>query len=157
MSLFLFGAKKRFYNGWCLVFKENAKIYNGMFNSLKKMSEGKTKNTDKIVKELCSRTEYNVKNIDTKQLCEITQQKLCAQNKKTDKWMKLLMKAIDYAAIYCESEKRLVLDESNTNDYTEWDMNEICVGDTVEVLNPAWYQDGKLIEQGHCSIVEENE
>ena len=34
----------------------------------------------------------------------------------------------------------------------EWDGKEIFIGDTVKVMNPAWYQNGRVIEQGHCML-----
>lgn len=154
-NVFLFGDKKRFYNGWQRIFTENAKVFNGMFASVKRMSEGKAKNPDKVVKELCSRAEYNIDRPEIKKLCKITADNLSSDNRKRDKWIKLLMTAVEDALIYCENKSTLEISEKNINDYIEWDGNEICLGDTVDVMNPAWYQNGKLIEQGHCTVVSE--
>lgn len=151
-NIFLFGAKKFFYSGWYLAFKENAKIYNGMFTPLKRVLEGKSKNPEKVIKELCSRTLYNAENSDTQKLCKITAEKLSSQNKKRDKWLSLLMKAVKDASVRCEEKDRIIIDETNINDYIEWDSNELNEGDIVEIMNPAWYQNGKTIEQGHCCI-----
>lgn len=151
---FIFGKKKKFYSEWCLVFRGNSKVYNGMFASIKRVSEGKAKNPDKVINELCSRTYYNIKKSDIEALCTITTEKLSSENKKKDKWLKLLLNAIEDASIRCEEKDVLIINETNINDYIEWDGCEIYPDDLVEIINPAWYQDGKLIEQGLCKIQE---
>lgn len=156
-KLFILGKKKKFYSEWCLIFKENSKVYNGMFASIKRVSDGKAKNSDKVIKELCSRTSYNIKKSDIEDLCTLTADKLSSENRKRDKWLKLLLKAIEDASIRCEEKDVLIINETNINDYIEWDGCEIYPDDVVEIINPAWYQDGKLIEQGLCKIQEKQE
>lgn len=57
------------------------------------------------------------------------------------------------AGITKETSEKLVLTESNAADYVEWDGNELSPEDEIEVITPAWYQNGKLLEQGQCRIV----
>lgn len=47
----------------------------------------------------------------------------------------------------------LVLDEKNANSFTELNGEELYVGDTVEILESAWYQKGLLVEQGLCKLL----
>ena len=47
-------------------------------------------------------------------------------------------------------------EKSSPSVETEFNGNEIFLGDKVKVITPAWYQCNRVIEQGHCEILEES-
>lgn len=152
-TFFLFGKKKRFYKLWYSAFENNAKIYNGLYASVKRLYEGKARKPEKVVDELCSRTKYNVKEKGIEEFCDFASEVLLLSDGKNEKWIKLLFLAITNAGISFETEKELIINENNILDYIEWNLEELNEGDKVEIMNPAWYQNGKLIEQGYCTVI----
>ena len=50
--------------------------------------------------------------------------------------------------------EELVLNEKNMLAYSEWNGNDLYEGSKVKIISPVWYQNGKIIEQGYCEIIE---
>ena len=67
----------------------------------------------------------------------------------------MLLKACEKAGIRKEREETLVLTEENVNAYISWDGFELNPGDRVRVINPAWYREGRILDQGHCTLADD--
>lgn len=72
------------------------------------------------------------------------------------KWANLLLEAAA-AGITKEEASTLTLTEDNADAYVEWDGNDLYPEDEIEVIAPAWYQNGKVLEQGQCKKVNAGE
>ncbi len=130
----------------------NASMYNGLYAGIKHVSDGTAKKPEKVIKEWCSRTGFNFENSDADKMCKKHLLPLCEAEdaEQCKKWTSLLLKAIEKAGISSESDSEITLDERTVGAYIEWDGEELYPEDAVEIINPAWYQNGKVIEQGHC-------
>ena len=65
--------------------------------------------------------------------------------------------AAEAAGITQDAPGEAVLDELTANAYTEWEGKQLYLGDHVEILFPAWYQNGRVVEQGNCRSLETEE
>lgn len=143
-----------FLHQWTLVLKDNASVFNGLYNGLQKIADGKAKKPESVIAEWWTRTRYKWEN---QPITEIS--KKCLENAKGNdcvKWAKLLLKAAYDAEISKENNKEIILDEVSVRAYLEWNGNEIFPDDKVKIITPAWYQYNHVIEQGHCEILEES-
>lgn len=147
----------QFLAAWTQTLSENAEVFRGLYTSLQRIADGKAKKRDRIIHEWHVRTQYNINDEELKQLS--TDILLTLSENGTDeefqKWVALLLKAAEAAGIEQEAVGTLTLDESNTNAYSEWNGEQLYLGDTVEVTVGAWYQNGNIIEQGYCNKLEE--
>lgn len=142
-----------FVDEWTSALKENAKVFNGLYGGLQRVVDGKAKKPESVIAEWWTRTRYEWEN---QPLTEISRE--CLENASGEnlaKWASLLLKAAAGAGITKEQSETIVLNEISSAAYVEWDGKEIFIGDTVKVMNPAWYQNGRVIEQGHCVLPKE--
>lgn len=147
------GCEDLFVGEWTSALKENAKVFNGLYGGLQRVVDGKAKKPESVIAEWWTRTRYEWEN---QPLTEISRE--CFENVSCEdlaKWASLLLNAAAGAGITKEQSKTIVLDEISSAAYVEWDGKEIFIGDTVKVMNPAWYQNGRVIEQGHCMLLKE--
>lgn len=150
---------KHFVRAWTDALTTDAKTFNGLFSGVRRVADGEAKKPDKVIREWCARTRYKWEDQPIVELCNQTLVALTegGTEKEYRKWAGLLLKAAAAAGITTEADKQLTLDESNVNAYVEWDGEDLYVGDTVEVMNPAWYQNGQVLEQGHCKKIADGE
>ena len=147
----------RFQTQWADILQTNAGLYNGLYAGLERVRGKTAKKPEKILKEWHARTVYKWEESPIAALCgetlapavESADPEACA------KWAELLLNAAQAAGIMKEMAEELELDETTIRAYVEWDGGELYVGDRVKVLHPAWYQNGQVIEQGHCSLLSE--
>lgn len=146
-----------FLREWTAALNENARAFNGLFSGLHRVHSGAAKKPEKVLREWCQRTHYRWENGKVDTLCREQIQPLIASGDAAGltKWANLLLDAASAAGITREEAASLVLTEENVEHYIEWDDGELYPGDTVELLSPAWYQHGKLLEQGQCHKVNE--
>ena len=145
-----------FVSRWTQVLQENAKLYTGLYAGLEQASRQAAGRPERILKEWHVRTVHQWEGESIVRLCEGTlspaiesgDAETCA------KWASLLLRAAHAAGIVKETAAELTLDEDNVLAYIEWDSRKLCISDRVEVLHPAWRQNGTLIEQGHCKLLE---
>ena len=139
---------------WTAILQTDARLYNGLYAGLERVSGKTAKKPEKILKEWYSRTVYkweesSIATLSGKTLApavESVDPDACA------KWAELLLNAAHAAGITKETAEELELDETTIRAYVEWDGNDLYVGDRVKVLHPAWYQSGRVIERGHCTL-----
>lgn len=145
-------AEDQFLSEWTAVLREDARVFNGLFDGLHRVRSGTAKKPEKVLREWCQRTHYKWENEAVDLLCQdcIVPLTESADREALIKWAGLLLEAAAAAGIAKETAERLVLTEENADDYIEWDGEELSVGDTVEIITPAWYQNGSLLEQGQC-------
>lgn len=149
--------EKLFLREWKAVLTENASTFTGLFASVQRVADGEAKKPGKVMTEWCTRTRYKWENQRSDRLCR----KLLVPSIEAEdgdalkKWAGLLLEATAQAGIVREEEKAFRLDEARVNAYIEWNDEELYLGDEVEVMHPAWYQNGKIVEQGHCLLKEE--
>lgn len=142
---------------WATILQTNAGLYNGLYAGLERATDKTAKKPEKILKEWYFRTVYKWEGSPIATLCgetlapavESADPDTCA------KWAELLLNAAQAAGIAKETAEELELDESTVRAYVEWDGSDLYVGDRVKILHPAWYQNGQVIEQGHCSLLSE--
>lgn len=142
----------RFISEWTTVLTEDARVFNGLFGGLQRVVSGATKKPEKVLREWCQRTRYKWENEPVDLLCQqhIVPLFEPADQEALSKWAALLLDAAAAAGITKEAAEKLVLTESNAADYVEWDGNDLYPEDEVEIITPAWHQNGKLLEQGQC-------
>ena len=137
---------------WTTVLVENARIFNGLYSGLARVQGGSAKRPEKVLREWCQRTHYKFENQPVDLLCRehIISLIETADKDELMKWASLLLDAAVAAGITKEAENTLVLTEANADAYVEWDGDDLYAEDQIEVILPAWYQNGKLLEQGQC-------
>ena len=86
-------------------------------------------------------------------------EKLLAEESEEEyrKYARLLLETAAAAGITRDEPGELTLDELTTNAYTDWEAEQLYLGDRVKVLLPAWYQNGRVLEQGSCQRLDEEE
>lgn len=147
--------ERQFLLLWSQTLADNAKVFIGLFTGLQKAAANESAHPEKVLKEWCMRTENRW---EGQPLAQLTRHCLLPQAEASfnaKKWARLLLLAAERAGITPEARTRFVLDESHANDYLEWDGRDLYPGDTIEVLFPAWYQNGRLLETGTCRLLVE--
>ena len=147
----------RFQTQWTDILQTNAGLYNGLYAGLERIRHKTAKKPEKILKEWHARTVYKWEKSPIAALCgetlapavESADPDACA------KWAELLLNAAQSAGITKETAEELELDVTTIRAYVEWGGRELYMGDRVKVLHPAWYQNGQVIEQGHCTLLSE--
>jgi len=145
-----------FLSQWRELLLTEARVFNGLYGGLHRVCTGTAKKPEKVLREWCLRTHYRWENQPVDVLC---QQMILPAVERPDrdaltKWAERLLSAAEEAGIAMEQSKHVVLTDSNTDDYVEWNGIPLEPGDTVRVLTPAWYQNGTLLEQGQCEKTE---
>lgn len=142
----------RFLSEWTAVLTDDSRVFNGLFSGLQRVVGGTAKKPEKILREWCQRTHYKWENQQVDTLCQQHIVPLIenADREALTKWAGLLLDAAAAAGITKETTETLVLTEENDNAYVEWDGNDLYPEDEIEIITPAWYQNGKLLEQGQC-------
>ena len=147
----------RFQAQWADILQANAGLYNGLYAGLERVRDKTAKRPEKILKEWYARTVYKWEESPIAAICgetlapavESADPEACAR------WAELLLNAAQSAGITKETAEELELDETTIRAYVEWDGNDLYVGDRMKILHPAWYQNGQVIEQGHCTLLSE--
>lgn len=144
--------EEQFVKVWAQALKESAQTFNGLYQGLSRVVEGKAKRPEKVMREWCARTCYQWEKEQPTALCEKIIVPLLEKKEYEEigKWAGLLLQAAGDVGITKAKEEKLILDEHNVNDYTEWEGESLYIGDEVEVISPAWYQNETLLEQGRC-------
>ena len=149
--------EKSFVSAWTEILKEHADVFTGIYAGVWRTAAGKNKKPGKTLKEWNARTRYQWENEEIEKLCERTifsaiqseKAEVCA------KWAALLLEAASQAGIIREERDEIVLDETNIQAYAEWDDKEIYPDDRVSIIQPAWTQNGRVVEQGYCRLISE--
>ncbi len=141
-----------FLREWTLVLTENARVFSGLYNGLKHVQSGNAKKPEKILREWSQRTHDRWENESVDILCQKQIVPLIEAEDRENliKWACLLLDAAGAAGIMNEETEILVLTEENADAYMEWDGNALYPEDEIEVIIPAWYQNGRVLEQGRC-------
>ena len=144
-----------FRSEWTGVLTDHARVFNGLYSSVRRVADGTAQRPDKVMHEWCQRAHYRWENEQVDVLC---QQYVLPLTESADrdglaKWGQLLMDASASAGITTETAKTIVLNENNVEAYLNVEGEELYLEDTIEVLNPAWYQKGRFLEQGRCRKV----
>ncbi len=154
--LFPRALEKRFVREWTGVLTKDAKVYTGMYSSLTRLVAGKAKKPEKVIREWVTRTTYKWEDAPITALTRRTMAPAAEHGFLEDcaKWARLLLTAARQADITQDRKGDvLTLDDSSIRAYAEWDGKEIYPEDTVKVKIPAWYQNGRVIEQGQCMLI----
>ena len=144
-----------FVGEWTSALKERAKVFNGLYGGLQRVVDDKAKKPESVIAEWWTRTRYEW---EDQPVAKISRE--CLESVSVEdcaKWASLLLKAAAGAGITKKQSETIVLDETSAAAYMEWNGEEIFVGDTVKIMNPAWYQNGRVIEQGHCVLLKEGD
>ena len=140
---------------WTQLLSSNAKVYTGMFNSLRRAADGAAKKPEKVLREWCARSVYKWPGSEAERLCReyLLPVAEAADVVECAKWAKLLLEAAQAAGITAETAQKRMLDEDGVRAYTEWDGQELYPDSCVRIITPAWYQNGAVIEQGMASLL----
>lgn len=141
-----------FLREWTAVLSDNARVFNGLFGGLYRVQNGDAPKPEKVLREWCQRTHYRWEGEPVDLLCreQILPLIETADARGLGKWAGLLLEAAAAAGITREEAAVLVLTEDNADAYLEWDGDALYPEDAVEVITPAWYRNGKTLEQGLC-------
>lgn len=144
-----------FLREWTALLTVDARIFNGLYNGLWRVHSGGAHKPEKVLREWCQRTHYRFEDQIPDRLCREQILPLIEGEDREGliKWARLLLDAAAAADIIREETTTLVLTESTACAYVEWDGNDLYPGDEIEILTPAWYQNGKLLEQGQCKVI----
>lgn len=148
----------KFQKLWHKAFEENANMFTGLYNSILKIAGGNSKKPAKTFHELWQRAHLKWDEAPIDILSKQIFDNLAAKNsnKAYTKTASRLLKAMQKAGfVHDEINQILKLTSSTILAYTEWDGNEIYEDDVVSVMIPAWYHDGKVIEQGVCTQIKD--
>ena len=151
--------EKQFVERWTLALAEKADVFNGLYGALFRIQAGTAKKKGKVLSEWWSRTRYQWEGKELAAFCRPVFEKLLAEDSDVEyrKYARLLLEAASAAGITRDVPGRAVLDELTTNAYMEWEGKQLYLGDHVEILFPAWYQKGCVVEQGNCRSLEMQE
>ena len=149
--------EEKFLAVWTKTLTDKAGTFRGLYTSLRRISDGKSKKKQRVIHEWYKRTEYNINDEETLKLSAEILLPLTEDGTDGDftRWADLLLKAAENAGITQDAEGILTLDESNTNAYTELSGEPLYLGDKIEVKVGAWHQSGAIIEQGFCNKLDE--
>lgn len=141
-----------FRREWAAVLSLDARVFNGLYSGLQRVADSTAKKPEKILREWCQRTHYKWEDAPVDVLCRENILPLIDSAEGTEfaPWASMLLDAAVAAGITKETASKLVLTQETADCYVEWDGNDLYPEDEVEILTPAWYQHGKLLEQGHC-------
>lgn len=141
---------------WTAVLTENARVFNGLYSGLQRVRDGAAQKPEKVLREWCQRTHNKWENELADEICRqyIIPLIQSADREGITQWAKLLLDAAAAAGITKETTANLVLTGLTAGDYVEWDGNDLYPEDMVEIMSPAWYQNGELLEQGMCRKVD---
>lgn len=139
---------------WTKALLQNASVYTGMYAGVFRAAKGQLSKPERLLNEWYVRTKYKFEGQPVDVLCrKLLLPSIEKSNPEQMKeWATILLTAARRAGIICEDQKEIVLNDNNVMAYIEWDGNEMYVDDIVEVIYPAWYQNGRIIEQGHCRL-----
>ena len=151
--------EKQFVERWTLALAEKADVFNGLYGALLRIQAGTAKKKGKVLSEWWSRTRYQWEGKELAAFCRPVFEKLLAEDSDVEyrKYARLLLEAASAAGITRDVPGKAVLDELTTNAYMEWEGKQLYLGDHVEILFPAWYQKGCVVEQGNCRSLEMQE
>ena len=151
--------EKQFVERWTLALAEKADVFNGLYGALLRIQAGTAKKKGKVLSEWLSRTRYQWEGKELAAFCRPVFEKLLAEDSDVEyrKYARLLLEAASAAGITRDVPGKAVLDELTTNAYMEWEGKQLYLGDHVEILFPAWYQKGCVVEQGNCRSLEMQE
>lgn len=143
-------------NEWVNILSENSRVFNGLYGGLLRVCEGKSKKPEKIIREWCQRANNRWADEAVDVICKEQIEPLIEKNDVAGivNYARLLLKAAEAAGITHDEDEFILLDEEKVSSYIEWDGKELEEGLKVEILAPAWYQNGKLIEQGSVRLCE---
>lgn len=149
---------KKFVAFWTEVLSNNADLYCGLYSSLFNVSEGSAKKKKSVFSEWYKRTIYNINDENIKAECEKTLKPLSeSEEGEHRRFAGLLLLAAESVGIDRDSGQELIVDERTAQSYISLDGDELYIGDKIEVMSGAWYQNGKLLEQGYCKLLEASE
>ena len=149
--------EEKFIIVWRTAFTEHGDTFNGLYQGLDKVMHGKAKKPERILKEFCQRTRYQW---EGKEVAALTEELIVPildedHREELKLWAERLLEAAAEAGISPGKTGEIILTEDNTKDYIDLNGEDLCEEDHVEVISPAWYQNGTLIEQGMCTKQQE--
>lgn len=148
-----------FLREWTQALTEQADVFNGLYAGLVRIRDKKTKKKARVMGEWWTRTRYRWEGQSLEKISRPCLEPLAKDgpDEAYEKWAGLLLQAAAAAGMVQDQPGEILLNESNTNAYVDWEGQELYLGDRVEIMTPAWYQNGRIIEQGHCRKTEESE
>ncbi|MGN0265857.1 MAG: hypothetical protein ACI4DX_16065 [Oliverpabstia sp.] len=149
--------EEKFIRAWRTAFTEHGDTFNGLYQGLDKIMHGKAKKSERILKEFCQRTRYQWEGKEVAMLTEELVVPILDEDHREELkfWTERLLEAAAEAGISPGKTGEIILTEDNTRDYIDLNGEDLCEEDYVEVISPAWYQNGTLIEQGMCTKQQE--
>lgn len=150
--------KKKLLSELTQLFLNDAKKFNGLYKGIYQVSTEKNKKKSKALDEFYKRLSYLSGYDELIKMLSAFFPTDKKSFKRLVKLTKLILSAMTDANIYhTKIDDVIVLNNDNAMDYQDWDGDEIYEGDSVKIVLPAWYQEGKLLEQGYCTMEKEAE
>lgn len=133
------------------VLKSNAKSYNGLFTGVYKITTGNIKRAENVINEWYNRSKNC---FPDSSMVTLIEKILSCDSEGRIAIANAIMFAAKKVNITKENDEELALNEKNVSAYSEWNGNDLYEGSKVKIISPAWYQNGEIIEQGYCEIIE---
>lgn len=150
--------KKKLLKKLTELFSKEAKKFNGLYNGIERICNGQNKNNFKALDEFYQRVSYLSGYEELIKLMGA----LLPTSSQSEKNLRKLSKIIINAAIasgisHKQADEVITLTRENVLHYQDWNGGEIYEDDKVKIISPAWYQEGKLLEHGFCTLEQEAE
>lgn len=148
-----------FQDLWTQALREHPEVFCGLFRSLDQVANQKTGKGGQVLREWAQRTRYHWEGTD---LAQRTQQALIPAAEQEERgawaqWAALLLQAARAAGIQRDERATVQLEETDIEAYVNLDGEAFYPGDVVRLAAPAWYQAGRVIEQGYARRCREGE
>lgn len=143
---------------WTEALSAYADTFCGLYTPVSRVADGTGRRPERTLSEWRDRASYRIGDIldAEKILSEMSSLIDSADSDGFVNYAQMLLKAAESDGITRDEKgTELTLDETNTNAYSDFDGGDVYLGDTVIVKTPAWYQNGKMIEPGTCTILSE--
>lgn len=150
-TLLLVFKKKKLAESLTELFINEAATYNGLYSGIDRIARGQNRKNLRALDEFYKRTGYKKECSEASKLMKPLFPIEKLSEKQLTSFCGVLEYAMRCAGISHSSENQTVaLTKDNVMHYQDWNGGELYVGDTVRIVSPAWYQNGKILEKGYC-------
>ena len=141
----------RFIQQWKSLLTTNAISFKGLFRRLLCTFEKQGKRPQNSISKWYDRTRFLWPDNEINWLTQKTLVPVIIRDDAEECafWAGIILQAAKEAGINRDDTNKLIVGKSELNNYFAWNGRRLRIGETVNVLYPAWYQQGQLLEKGY--------
>lgn len=142
----------RFIQQWKTLLTSDAKNFKGLFRRMACTQEMQGKRPQNSISKWYDRTRFLWPESEITRLLQETLVPVIIRDDERECafWARLFLRAATEAGITCDNKIALIINQAGIINYVARSGRKLRIGDTVNVLYPAWYQNGQLLERGYC-------